>query len=140
MASQQKTEFDVIVVGGGNAALCGALAANENGARVVLLERAPEGERGGNSAFTGGTLRLVYEREDILRLMPDLTPTEIENSDFGRYTREEFLDAVYELTQYRTNPELAEILVDQSRDIAHWIKDKGVKLEPSYGRHAPNIG
>ena len=46
--------FDVIVVGAGNAATCAALSARENGARVLMLEIAPEEARGGNSAFTGG--------------------------------------------------------------------------------------
>lgn len=50
------TDCDVIVVGGGNAALCAALSARQAGARVILLERAPIERRGGNSAFTGGAL------------------------------------------------------------------------------------
>ena len=68
-------EYDVIVVGGGNAALCAALSARENGASVVVLERAPQAEAGGNSAFTAGAIRTVYNGdEDILDLMPDLSP------------------------------------------------------------------
>ena len=51
--------YDVAIVGGGNAALCAALSAREQGASVVVLERAPESERGGNSAYTGGTMRFV---------------------------------------------------------------------------------
>ena len=49
---------NVIVVGAGNAALCAALAAAEHGARVTVLERAPRPERGGNSAFTAGAMRV----------------------------------------------------------------------------------
>ncbi|RPI48500.1 MAG: FAD-dependent oxidoreductase, partial [Betaproteobacteria bacterium] len=52
--------YDVIVVGGGNAALCAALSAREHGARVLVLERAPEDQRGGNSAYTGGGFRMVH--------------------------------------------------------------------------------
>ena len=47
-------QFDVAVIGGGNAALCAAISAREKGARVVLVERADRDHRGGNSAFTGG--------------------------------------------------------------------------------------
>ena len=54
-------EFDVVVVGAGNAALCAALAAEENGAKVLVLERANEDESGGNSRFTAGAMRVVYD-------------------------------------------------------------------------------
>lgn len=135
------SEYDVVVVGGGNAALCAALMANEQGARVVVLERAPEEERGGNSAYAGGTMRIVYHNaEDIYRIVPDLTPEEKANSDFGEYTEAEYLDAMFELTQYRTNPDLAELLVKNSRETVTWLQTKGVRFEPSYGRHAPNVG
>ena len=60
---------DVIVVGGGNAAFCAALAAQEQGASVVMLEAAPEEEAGGNSRFTAGSMRVVYNGvEDIKAL------------------------------------------------------------------------
>ncbi len=51
---------DVIVVGGGNAAMCAALAARERGAKVLVFEQAPEHERGGNTGFTAGAMRVVY--------------------------------------------------------------------------------
>ena len=51
--------YDVVVVGAGNAAFCAALAAQENGARVLVLEAAPFDERGGNSRYTAGALRFV---------------------------------------------------------------------------------
>ena len=67
-------EYDVIVVGGGNAAFCAALAAQEQGAKVVMLEAAPEDEPGGNSRFTAGSMRVVYNGvDDIKTLVPDLT-------------------------------------------------------------------
>ena len=53
-------EYDVIVVGAGNAALCAALAANEAGAKVLVLERAPREEYGGNSRFSSGSMRFAY--------------------------------------------------------------------------------
>ena len=63
---------DVVVVGGGNAALSAALAAAEAGARVRLLEAAPEEERGGNSTYTAGAMRVVFDGTDALRaLIPE---------------------------------------------------------------------
>jgi tricarballylate dehydrogenase len=127
-------------VGGGNAALCAALMANEHGARVIVLERAPAEERGGNSAYAGGSMRIVYRgAEDIYRVVSDLTPEEKANSDFGEYTVAEYLDAMYELTQYRTDPDLAEVLVKDSFEAVSWMHGKGIRFEPSYGRHAPNV-
>ena len=54
------TDVDVVVVGAGNAACCAALAAAEQGAKVLVLERAPEAEAGGNSRFTAGAIRFAY--------------------------------------------------------------------------------
>ena len=55
------SRYDVIVVGAGNAALTAALSAAQAGARVLVLEKAPEAERGGNSRFSGGLFRFAYE-------------------------------------------------------------------------------
>src|SRR5579862_6836143 len=60
---------DVIVVGAGNAAFCAALAAEEQGAKVVMCEAAPEDESGGNSRFTAGSIRVVYNGFDSLNWM-----------------------------------------------------------------------
>ena len=77
----------VIVVGAGNAGLCAALAAREQGATVLVLECAPEAERGGNSRFTAGAIRVAYEGVEELRaLMPDLSDEEVNTTDFGQYT------------------------------------------------------
>ena len=128
-------DFDVIVVGAGNAAFCAALSAQEQGARVVVLERAPESENGGNSRFTGGGMRFAYDGVDDLRkLMPDLTDEEVANTDFGQYTQNQFFDDMFRVTRYRTNPELCELLVTQSRDAMFWLQGKGVRFIPIYGR------
>jgi tricarballylate dehydrogenase len=134
------TDYDVIVVGGGNAAFCAALAAQDEGASVVMLEAAPKDEAGGNSRFTAGSMRIVYNGiDDIRTLIPDLTEQEAATTDFGTYTKDQFFDDMARVTQYRANPDLVELLVMRSFDTACWMRDKGVRFVPIYGRQAFKI-
>src|SRR5499427_4812464 len=131
--------YDVVVIGGGNAALCAALSAAEQGAKVALLERAPEEKRGGNSRFTGGGFRMVHHgAQDIKRIVPDLSDTDIARTDFGEYSAEEYLDDLGRITQYYIDPDLAETLVVNSTDTVHWLMGRGVRFLPNYGRQAYN--
>jgi len=135
----QDEACDVIVVGGGNAALCAALSAAEQGAKVVLLERAPEAKRGGNSNFTGGGFRMVHHGvRDIKRVVPDLSDADIARTDFGEYSAEDYLDDLGRITQYYIDPDLAEALVKNSTDTVHWLMGRGVRFLPNYGRQAYN--
>jgi tricarballylate dehydrogenase len=128
---------DVVVVGAGNAALCAALAAAEQGVSVLVLERAPHEEAGGNSRFTAGAMRCVYDGvADLKALMPDLTEAELRDTDFGTYTEEQFFDDMGRVTEYRADPELVEVLVKQSRDTLRWMRAKGVRFAPIWGRQA----
>jgi tricarballylate dehydrogenase len=133
--------WDVVVVGAGNAAFCAALAAREKGANVLMIERAPQELMGGNSRFTAGAFRCVYDGvEDLKAIMPDLTPEEIARSDFGTYTADQFFDDMFRVTQYRTDGELCERLVNRSREAMRWLHSKGMKFAPIWGRQAYNIG
>ena len=137
----QDRSVDVVVVGAGNAAMCAALAAREQGAGVLVLERAPQDERGGNSAFTAGNIRTVFHGvEDIRKLVPDLTQEEIDSTDFGTYTEDQFFDDMGRITEYRTDPDLCELLVRKSLPTLLWMRDKGVKFLPIYGKQAFKIG
>jgi len=133
------TDWDVIVIGGGNAALCAALAAKETAKRVLVLERAPEDEAGGNSRFTAGLLRIVYNGAQDLAQLIDLSKEELERTDFGTYTADQFLDDMARVTEYRCDPDLTEILVKQSFPTALWMRKKGVRFTAAWGRQAFKI-
>jgi tricarballylate dehydrogenase len=133
-------DYDVIVVGGGNAAYCAALAAREKGAAVLMLEAAPDEESGGNSRFTAGAMRVVYNGvDDIRTLVPDLSQAEIDTTDFGTYTQDQFFDDMARVTQFRTDPNLCELLVTRSFDALNWMREKGIRFVPIYGRQAFKI-
>ena len=133
--------YDVVVVGAGNAAFCAALAAREKAQKVLVLERAPEVESGGNSRFTAGLMRVAYDGvEDLKRVMPDLSAEEIARSDFGTYSADQFLDDMARVTEYRCDPDLTELLVKRSLDTLAWMRTKGVRFTAAWGRQAFNIG
>src|SRR3954471_17154684 len=134
------SDYDVVVVGAGNAAFCAALASQEQRASVVMLEAAPEEESGGNSRFTAGSIRVVYNGvDDIKTLVPDLTQAEIDTTDFGTYTADQFYDDMARVTQNRADPDLVELLVTRSFDTLNWMREKGVRFIPIYGRQAFKI-
>jgi len=131
---------DVLVVGAGNAALCAAISAHESGARVAMLEAAPFEERGGNSHFTGGAFRFAFSGvDDLIAVLPSLAEEKLDDVDFGTYTQEQFFDDLFALTQYRCDPDLAEILVRNSLDTAKWVTGQGIKLRPGLGRQAYQV-
>jgi tricarballylate dehydrogenase len=130
---------DVLVVGKGNAALCAALAARDGGARVTMLEAASQEEAGGNSAFAGGVMRFAFDGVDDLQRVTDLTPEEIAASDFGTNTRDEYFDDLFRLTSYRTDPDLCELLVARSQDVMVWLRSKGVRFVPNFGRQSAMV-
>ena len=124
-------------MGAGNAAMCAALAASDAGAAVVVLERAPEAERGGNTAFTAGAMRTVYDGvADLRALIPDLTAEEIANTDFGSYPTEAFYADMERVTDYRADPDLVEVMVSRSHETLTWMAEKGIRFAPAYGRQA----
>ena len=133
-------DWDVVIVGGGNAALCAALSAGEHAKRVLVLERAPQEEAGGNSRFTAGLFRIAYNgAEDLARLI-ELSPDELARTDFGAYTVDQFLDDMARVTEYRCDPDLTELLVKNSFPTVKWMREKGVRFTAAWGRQAFNVG
>jgi tricarballylate dehydrogenase len=132
----EEQRYDVIVVGKGNAALCAALSARDQGARVVMLEAASPDEAGGNSRFAGGVMRFAYRGVEDLRQVIDLDDAEAAASDWGTNTTDEYFDDLFRLTRFRTDPQLSELLVTRSLDTMAWLRGKGVHFVPNYGRQS----
>lgn len=139
MKAQDIKEAEVIVVGAGNAALCAALGAKDAGANPIVLETAPHSERGGNTFFVAGSTRWIFNNMDDIREVLDLTDEEMRTVDFGTYTREDFFEDMGRVTQYRCDPDLTEILVDNARPTLVWMRTKGVKFEPMYKGQSQKI-
>ena len=131
-------QFDVIVVGKGNAALCAALAARDQGARVAMLEAASVDESGGNSRFAGGVMRFAYDGVEDLQKITDIPADEVKDVDWESNTTDEFYDDLYRVTSFRTDPELSEALVTQSLDVMVWLRSQGARFAPNY-RHQSAI-
>ena len=125
-----KTDYEVIVVGAGNAALCAAIAAKEQGGHVLVLERAPKEKRGGNSFFTDGAIRAAYGNLDQIReVMPELTDEEAANTVMPEYTEDDFYDDLMRVTKNESDPDLARTLVSKSFDTIRWMNSHGVEFE-----------
>ena len=118
------SRYDVVVVGAGNAALTAALSARQDGARVLVLEKAPEAERGGNSRFAGGIFRFAYEGiEDLKPLREDLAPNDWDRVDVGAYGEDRYLADLMRVTEGQANRELVGTLIRQSYPTMMWMKE-----------------
>jgi tricarballylate dehydrogenase len=134
--------YDVIVIGAGNAALAAAVSARNSGAeRVVVLEKASEELRGGNTFYSGGLLRIAFNKiEDILRLVPDARELPGFVEGIEPYPQTSFWADLRRMTGNRTDPALAEILISNSYATACWMADNGIRFEPAISLGAVRVG
>jgi tricarballylate dehydrogenase len=128
-------DFDVVVVGGGNAGFSAAHSAAERGARVLLLEKAPEAEAGGNSFYTAGAFRFTFD--DIDDVADLLEPDERHaDSIVPAYPPSAFHADMDRVTGGRCDPVLTEVLVSRSTDTVRWLAGKGLTWRLMYERQA----
>ncbi|WP_026190660.1 FAD-dependent tricarballylate dehydrogenase TcuA [Methylobacterium sp. WSM2598] len=113
-----KTRYDVLVIGGGNAALCAAISARREGASVLVLEAADAFWRGGNTRHTRN-MRCAHD-----------SATEILT---GPYTEEEFFEDLLRVTKGKTDEDLARHMIHESKEMLTWIAEQGVRWQPSLG-------
>ncbi|MBU2644445.1 FAD-dependent tricarballylate dehydrogenase TcuA [bacterium] len=126
--------YDVIVVGGGNTALLTAIRAQEMGAKkILILEKAPKHERGGNGYFTTGIYRVAHNGiEDIRSLMPDLTEEE-KQMYVKPYPADQFFSEYMMGNSGLGDESMMQMIVENSLDAIRWMKDNGIGFEIAAG-------
>src|SRR3954453_20341060 len=111
-------KYDVLVIGGGNAALCAAISARRLGAAVLVLEGAPKFYRGRNTRHTRKMRCAHDDATDIVS---------------GPYPEAEFWEDLLRVTGGQTDEELARFMIRESSEILGWIGEQGVRWQPSLG-------
>src|SRR5512146_1145102 len=135
-------DYDVIVIGGGNAALAASVSARGAGAeRVLMLEKASEQDRGGNTHFSGGLFRFAFNRpDDLLRLVPKAREVAGFMEGIEAYPAEAFREDLARVTDGRTDPELSQILIANSYDTVCWMAEQGMTFELALSLSGVRVG
>jgi len=131
--TQTQKKYDVVVVGAGNAAMCAALAAKEQGISVLVLEKAPESQRGGNSHFTDGAIRFAFDSlDDIRKIIPQMSDEEADKIVVPPYGTDTYLADMERITKGQTDPRMAKTLVNNSFETMHWMAQQGFEFAMIY--------
>ena len=111
-----RQHYDVLVAGGGNAALCAAITAARAGASVLIVEAAPKAMRGGNSRHTRN-MRVAHDTGNGI-----LT---------GPYPVDEYWNDLLRVTGGQTDEQLARLTLNRSKELWDWHQQQGVRFQPS---------
>ena len=117
-AADLSREYDLLVAGGGNAALCAAITARGHGLDVLLVESAPVPFRGGNSRHTRNMRTMHAEPLDVLT---------------GAYPEDEYWQDLLKVTGGRTDERLARLAIRGTEQHLPWMKRHGVRFQPALG-------
>ena len=124
---------DVVVAGAGIAGLSAAIAAREQGASVIVLECAPLAERGGNTRFSNGAMRAVYDGVvDLESLTGTIEPAQRARTDFGSYTAERYRQDMRRIAGERCDPAMVDAMIGDSAATLRWLHGQGVPFAPLY--------
>lgn len=128
-------DYDVVIVGGGNAALTETIAAHESGARVIVLEAAPYAERGGNSRFTGAIFRTKHDGIETLRpLLTEESKAWCDRGALAPNTAEDYLADWKGSSDGRNDDALTSTTVHRSLETVTWMAGHGVRWGLSVGK------
>ena len=125
-------QTDVLVIGAGMAGLCAAIAARHAGASVIVLEKAPEAERGGNTRFSNGAIRAVYHGVEDIDALVSKWANGNGNARNSAAVRASSITTTLPVTQYRSHPDMADMLVENSRETLFWLRRLGLRFLPLY--------
>ena len=131
MSIHTNNDYDVLIVGGGNAGLVAALSAAETpGSKIAILEAAPKEERGGNSRFAGAIFRISHNgSSDIFPLLHESATKDTARVNVGPYTHEMYRRDMLKTSKGQCDREAMEVMFDHSLDTVQWMKSKGVKWQ-----------
>lgn len=135
--SHHDADFDVIVVGGGNAGFCAGHAALEQGARALIIEKGDATTSGGNSFYTAGAFRVVHGGSGAVGpVVDEETRARLSETELAPYSVTEFESDMRRITEGRGDSHMARLLAADSSEIVGWLMEKGIRWRLMYERQA----
>ncbi|MEK4554040.1 FAD-dependent tricarballylate dehydrogenase TcuA [Jeotgalicoccus sp. FSL K6-3177] len=123
-------EYDLVVVGSGNAALSAAVSASEDNLKVLVVEKGPQHKRGGNSFFTDGAIRFAYnDLNGLSKVVDNLSEDDLKAIELPEYTAKDYHGDLMNVTKNKSNLSLAEHLTGKSYETILWMKEQGVQFQ-----------